>query len=120
MQFGPAALTTTLTTNIFNPPTITGGVGAAQITNTVAFVSEIHVVNKHASTAATFNLYRDSTGGNTAGKELAFTTPVPVGGEVVLRYNPPLRFEVSDFLVGGSNTATALTITGVMTLLVCK
>ena len=43
--------------------------------------------------------------------ELALGIPVPVGGEYNMDFPAGLVFDVADFLVGGSNTATALTIT---------
>lgn len=113
-RFGPVALTTTLTTNILNPGTTTGGVNctASPYGNLYLLIRNIRVCNKHATIAATFNLYVGATGGNVAGTELAFTIPVPVGGEYNISPPGGLRLDVADFLVGGSNTATALTIEG--------
>ncbi len=113
-RFGPLALTTTMTTNILNPGTTTGGVNAtsAPYDKLRIILRHIRVVNKHASTAATFNLFLGATGANAAGTELAFTVPVAVGSFVDLYYPAGLPLDVADFLVGGSNTATALTIEG--------
>lgn len=113
-RFGPVALTNTLTTNILNPGTTTGGVAStgSPYGNLYIVLRNIRVVNKHASIAATFNLYVGATGGNVAGTELAFTIPVPVGGEYNISPPGGIRLDVADFLVGGSNTATALTIEG--------
>ena len=66
--------------------------------------------NKHASVAATFNLYLGATGANAAGTELAYTTPVAVGASVDIYFPAGLLMTTADYLVGGSNTATALTI----------
>lgn len=113
-RFGPIALTNVMTTNILNPGTTTGGVNCtgSPYGNLFILLRNIRVCNKHASTAATFNLYIGATGANAAGTELAFTIPVPVGGEYNISPPGGIRLDVADFLVGGSNTATALTIEG--------
>ena len=49
---GPVALSATTTTNIMNPPTITGGVGSAALTNTRITLYRLHIANKHATIAA--------------------------------------------------------------------
>lgn len=113
-RFGPLALTTTLTTNILNPGTTTGGINCtgSPYGNLYLILRNIRVCNKHATIAATFNLYVGATGANAAGTELAFTIPVAVGGEYNISPPGGIRLDVADFLVGGSNTATALTIEG--------
>lgn len=104
------ALSSTLTTNILNPGTTTGGVGSPT-SNLYIIIKHIRVVNKHASTAATFSLYLGATGANAAGTEvMGFGRAVAVGGYDEW-FPQNLRLETTDFLVGGSNTATALTIT---------
>lgn len=99
LTVGPVALTNTLTTNVYN--------------NTSALIydviTHIHVANKHASIAATFNLYLGATGANAAGTELFFTKAVAVGD--VFDWYTSMKMTSTQFLVGGSNTATALTIT---------
>lgn len=102
---GPIALTTTLTTNILNPPAASGGVNAgssAQYLN----LTEIQIANK-TSAAATFSLWLGATGANAAGTELFVGVNIPANTTVPF-YFPGLRLESTDFLVGGSNTATAL------------
>jgi len=104
------ALSSTLTTNILNCA-ITSLAGPVGFTATQPYLilNRIRVVNKHASIAATFNLYIGATGANAAGTEfLAFTSPVAVGS--YYEAFPKVRMDSTDFLVGGSNTATALTI----------
>lgn len=97
--FGPVALTTTLTTNIYN--------------NTSALIYDvirhIHIVNKTGS-AATFSLWLGATGANAAGTELFNGHSIPANS--TYDWYGALRMASTDFLVGGSNTATALTITG--------
>lgn len=97
--FGPLALTTTLTTNVYN--------------NTSALIydviKQIHIVNKTAS-AATFTLYLGATGANTAGTEL--WTAQSVAANSSFDWYGSLKMVSTDFLVGGAGTATALTILG--------
>src|SRR5678815_4383532 len=71
VTFGPVALSNTLTTNILNPPTTTGGVGAGT-PNTYLVLRHIRIVNKTAG-AATFSLWLGATGANTAGTEVIGT-----------------------------------------------
>ena len=110
LSVGPVALTSTLTTNIFNPfiTTLTGGTGYTQ-TQPYAIIRHIRIVNKHASIAATATLYKGLTGANTAGTEFVFFN-APVQLQSFIEAFGLWRFESTDFLVGGSNTATALTI----------
>lgn len=94
---GPVALTTTLTTNVYNQT-------SALIYDVV---KHIHVTNKTAS-AATFSLWLGATGANAAGTELF--TAQNVAGATSYDWYGNLKMASTDFLVGGSNTATALTI----------
>lgn len=108
-RFGPVALTTTLTTNILNPATTSGGVGAP--TNpTYLVVRHIRIVNKTAS-AATFSLWLGLTGSNTAGTEV-IGQGTSIAANSFMDWYGMLRLDSTDFLVGGSGTATALTIEG--------
>ena len=108
-RLGPVALSSTLTTNIMNPGTTTGGTNSGTGSSLYIILKHIRIVNKHASTAATYSLYIGATGANAAGTEfMGFGRAVAVGGYDEWYGN--LRFDVADFLVGGSNTATALTI----------
>lgn len=118
IRFGPVALTTTTTTNVINPPTLTGGTGLAGTnTNTYVIITHIRIVNKTASPAlAAFWL--GATGANTAGTEAilggtasagALTQGVPIPGQSYVDWFGRLRLDVADFLVGGAGTATALT-----------
>ena len=108
-RFGPLALTTTLTTNILNPPTATGGTNGGSSAQYI-ILRHIRIVNKTAA-PATFSLYLGATGANAAGTEI-------IGlGTFVTAYSyfdwyGMLRLDSADFLVGGAGTATALTIQG--------
>jgi hypothetical protein len=120
IRSGPVALTTTTTTNILNPPTITGGVGLAGTNvNTYLLITHIRVVNKTAA-AANFALWLGATGANAAGTEviaggaasagaLTAGTGVQVAANSVFDWYGRLRLDVADFLVGGASVATALT-----------
>ena len=68
IRIGPVALTTTLTTNILNPQTLTGGVSAGGTSNTQTYIliRHIRIANKTAS-AATFFAVDCATGVNAAG-----------------------------------------------------
>lgn len=108
-NFGPVAMSNTLTTNILNPPTATGGVGAGTSANYIV-IRHIRVVNK-TSGAVTFSLWKGATGGNAAGTEV-----VGIGQSVAanLSYDwyGAMRFDAADFLVGGASAATSLSIQG--------
>ena len=96
---GPLALTTTLTTNIYNN-------SSALLFDVV---KHIHITNKTGS-AATFTIYKGLTGANTAGTELFLG--VSVAANSSFDYYPAnLVLKSTDFLVGGSNTLTALVFT---------
>lgn len=119
VTLGPVALTTTSTTNIFSPPTTTGGTNVPeQTTNTYYIIRHIRVINKTASSVKCA-LWKDATGGNTAGKEIVFPgTGAAAQGMVVpansfIEWYGLLRLDAGDtnrFIVGGADTATALTI----------
>lgn len=110
VRFGPVALTTTTTTNILNPPTLTGGVSAGGTSNTATYLvlRHIRIVNKTAA-AATFSLYIGATGANTAGTEFMGTAQSVAANSYVDWYGM-VRMDTADFLVGGAGTATALTL----------
>lgn len=107
VSIGPVALSVTLTTNIVNPPTITGGANPPpNSTNTYLILRHIRIVNKTGS-PATASLWKGATGANTAGTEFAFQgTSVPANSYV--DWYGAERLDTTDFIVGGSGTATAL------------
>jgi hypothetical protein len=108
-KFGPVALTTTMTTNILNPPATSGGTGAGAPTIRI-ILKHIAIVNKTAS-PATFSLWLGATGVNAAGTEVIGTGKVVAANDTYHWYGE-LPVDVADFLVGGAGTATALTIQG--------
>lgn len=108
-RFGPVALTTTLTTNILNPPTAAGGTNGGSSSNYL-LITHIRLVNKTAG-AVTASLWVGLTAANLAGTEFAFQgTSIPANSYV--DWYGRLRLDAADFLVGGSNTLTALSIEG--------
>lgn len=108
-RLGPVALTTTLTTNILNPPAASGGVGAGS-SGQYIILKHIRVTNKTGS-AATFSLWMGATGANAAGTEVVGQAQ-SVAANSSYDWYGLLRLDVADFLVGGAGTTTALTITG--------
>jgi len=99
-KFGPLALLTVLTTNIFQ-----GGFGGSAVTFDV--IRHIHIVNKTGA-AATFSLWLGASGANAAGTEIFNGHSIPANS--TFDYYCALRLDSTIFLVGGSNTATALTL----------
>jgi len=108
-NFGPVAMSSTLTTNILNPPTATGGVGAGSSANYI-LISHIRIVNKTAG-AVTFSLWKGATGGNVAGTEV-IGQATSIAANANFDWYGKMRFDAADFLVGGAGTATALSIQG--------
>ena len=106
----PVALTTTLTTNILNPnvTSVAGPVGFT-MTQPYLILRHIRITNKTGA-AATFSLWKGATAGNVAGTEIV-GTGVLVPANSNYDYYGIVRLDAADFLVGGSNTATALTFT---------
>ena len=114
-NFGPVALTTTLTTNILYVGT------GAQATAPTGFTASdqyivlrhIRIVNKTGS-AATFSLWKGATGANAAGTEVVGQA-TSVAANSYFDWYGIMRFDSTagtGFLVGGSGTATALSIQG--------
>jgi hypothetical protein len=111
VRFGPLALTATLSTNILNPPTLTGGTGVPGTTvNTYFVLRHIRITNKTAS-AATFTLYIGATGGNVAGTEFMGTASSVPANSAVDWYGY-MSMDIADFLVGGASALTTLTLQG--------
>ena len=111
-RFGPVALTTTLTTNILNPGTTTGGVAStsAPYDKLRIILTHIRIVNKTGS-AATVSLWVGATGANAAGTEFAFQA-TSVAANSYENWYGRMPLDTTDFLVGGAGTTTALTIQG--------
>lgn len=108
-RFGPIALTTTPTTNLLNPAAASGGVNGGASGQYIV-LRHIRIVNKTAS-PATFSLWLGATGGNAAGTEV-IGQGLSVPANSFIDWYGAMRLDTADFLVGGSNTATALSIEG--------
>lgn len=109
-RFGPLALTTTLTTNLLNPPTASGGVNAGSSAQYI-LLKHLRIVNKTGS-IQTFSLWLGATGANAAGTEIiGQEQEVPAHGSYDW-FSPGLRITSSDFLVGGASANNSLTIEG--------
>lgn len=116
IRFGPVAISTTTTTNLVNPPTLTGGTGLAG-TNSATYlvIRHIRVVNK-TNGALFVAFWLGSTGANTAGTEvvaggvatagaLNAGTGVSVAANSYIDWYGQLRLDTADFLVGGASAA---------------
>lgn len=108
-RFGPIALTTTLTTNLLNPPAASGGVNGGASGQYIV-LRHIRLVNKTGG-AVTASFWLGATGGNVAGTEV-IGQGLSVQANSFVDWYGALRLDTADFLVGGSNTATALSIEG--------
>lgn len=98
--YGPAYLSATLTTNVYN--------NASSAVDSL--IRHVHITNT-TGTAATYTLYVSTTGDNTGGKELAKGISVAANAHADLYWPAGLRLASTDFIVGGSGTGSALTIT---------
>jgi hypothetical protein len=108
-RFGPIALTNTLTTNLLNPPTATGGTNGGS-SSAYIVLKHIRIVNKTAG-AVTFSLWLGATGGNVAGTEV-IGQGLSVAANSYVDWYGLLRLDAADFLVGGASAATSLSIEG--------
>lgn len=108
-RFGPIALTNTLTTNLLNPATATGGVNAGSSSQYI-LLNHLTVANKTAG-AVTVSLWIGATGGNAAGTEFKWQgTSVPANSSI--EWFGALRLDAADFLVGGASALTSLSLQG--------
>jgi hypothetical protein len=108
-RFGPIALTNTLTTNILNPPTATGGVNGGSSAQYI-LLKKIRIVNKTAA-PATVSFWLGATAGNVAGTEVIGQGLVVPANSFVESVDL-LRLDAADFLVGGCSAATTCSIYG--------
>ena len=111
LNVGPIALTSTLTTNIFNVGTGARATPPTGFTEPgfYALIRKVRITNKTAS-EATFSLWKGASGANAAGTEFigtGYKVPAYSAVEVV----GLMRFDAADYLVGGASASTTLTIT---------
>lgn len=102
---GPIALTNTLTTNILNPATATGGVNGGSSSQYIV-LRHIRIVNKTAG-AVTFSLWLGATGANAAGTEVV-GQGTSIAANSYFDWYGVLRLDAADFLVGGASANTSL------------
>lgn len=108
IRLGPIAVANTVG-NLFNPPTVTGGVNPpGTSTNTYYVIRHIRIVNK-TSGAVTFSGYIGATGGSAAGTEF-FGTGLSIAANSYVDWYGVLRLDVADFLTGVASATTSLTI----------
>ena len=108
-RFGPIALTTTLTTNLLNPPTAAGGVNAGSSSQFI-ILKHLRLVNKTAA-AVNFSLWLGATGANVAGTEIV-GQGLSIAANAAYDWYGLMRIDAADFLVGGASANTALSIQG--------
>lgn len=108
-RFGPIALTNTLTTNILNPPTATGGTNGGSSAMYIV-LKHIRIVNKTGG-AITCSFWLGLTGANTAGTEV-IGIGLSVAANSFIDWFGFMRLDSTDFLVGGASAATSLSIQG--------
>ena len=107
-QFGPVALTTTLTTNIISPAAAGAGATGYTATATYIVLTHIRVLNKTGG-AITLTLYKGATGANAAGTEF-MGTALSVAANSYVDWYGRLRLEgTNGFIVGGASANTSLT-----------
>lgn len=111
-RFGPVAMSATLTTNILNPGTTTGGVAStgAPFDKLWIILTHVRIVNKTGG-AVTFSLWLGATGGNAAGTEF-IGNALSVAANSVYDWYGRVRISQADFLVGGASAGTSLSIEG--------
>lgn len=108
-RFGPVVMSNTLTTNILNPATATGGTNAGSSSQYI-ILRHVRIVNKTTS-AVTFSLWLGATGANAAGSEI-IGNALSVPANSYVDWYGYLRLDAADFLVGGASAATSLSIQG--------
>lgn len=107
VTFGPVALSATLTTNILNPPTLTGGVNPpGGSTNSYIILKHVRIVNKTAG-AVTCSFWKGATGANAAGTEV-IGQGLSIPANSYVDWYGLLRLDVADFLVGGASAGASL------------
>lgn len=108
IRLGPVAVANAVG-NLFNPPTLTGGVNPpGGSTNSYYVIRHIRIVNKTAG-AVTFSGFIGATGGSAAGTEF-LGSGLSVAANSFVDWYGVLRLDTGDFLTGSASAATSLTI----------
>ena len=103
------ALSATLTTNILNPNTSSGGVNAGSAANYIV-LRHIRIVNKTGG-AVTCSFWLGATGANAAGTEV-IGQGLSVAANSYIDWYGQMRLDSADFLVGGASAGTSLSFEG--------
>jgi hypothetical protein len=96
---GPISLSSTLTTNVLNPPTLTGGVNVGGVAATYLIIKKTFIISKVGGDT-TISFWLGATGANTAGTEV-IGSQRSLPGRGVIECFDRLRLDAADFLVGG-------------------
>jgi hypothetical protein len=108
VRLGPVAVSNAVG-NLFNPPTVTGGVNPpATSTATYLVLRHIRIVNKTAG-AVTFSGYIGGTGGSAAGTEF-LGTALSIAANSYVDWYGQVRLDTADFLTGVASALTSLVI----------
>ena len=122
ITFGPVGLSNVTTTNVINPPTLTGGLGLhGSNIATYLIIRHIRIVNKTQSPIACA-FWLGATNANVAGTEviaggqatggaLTSGTGLSVLPNSYVDWYGALRLDAADFLVGGAGSG-GLTLQG--------
>jgi hypothetical protein len=106
IRLGPVAVPNAAG-NIWNPPTLTGGVNPpAGSTNSYYILTHIRVVNKSAN-AVPFSAFIGATGGSAAGTEF-MGSGLSVPANSYIDWYGRVRLDVADFLTALAGTVTTL------------
>lgn len=110
VRFGPIAIPAAAG-NLFNPPTLTGGVNPpAGSAASYFLLRHIRIVNKSAA-AVPVSLFIGVTAGSAAGTEFAFASKSVPANDSIDWYGE-VRLDTADFLTGLAGTVTTLVISG--------
>lgn len=109
-RFGPVPIAAAVG-NLFNPPTLGGGVNPpAGSAASYFIIRHLRVVNKSAA-AVPVSLFIGATGVGAAGTEFAFPAKSIPANDSVDWYGA-VRLDIADFLTGLAGTVTTLVISG--------
>lgn len=110
VRFGPTAVPAAAG-NIWNPPTLTGGVNPpAGSTSSYYIITHIRVVNKSAN-AVPFSAWIGATGGSAAGTEF-MGSALSVPANSYIDWYGRVRLDIADFLTALAGTVTTLVMSG--------
>ena len=106
----PILLTTTTTTNLLNCAiaSLAGPVGMTA-TQPYLLLKALFIINKTAASAKA-SFWKGATGANTAGTEFLASGLIIPANSIYPIYPQNARLDSGDFLVGGADTVSALTL----------